>query len=316
MFAVEAGGVPARFLNIDGVCELCAPPAGAAAPKSLGVLSAVLVGVAESAGLLPLNRPLLGAVAVAPPKIGLVAPPPNILLDACEVAGVVDDGARVGVVETPNKLLGGLDAGGGPAGVVELLPNKLPPAGAGVAVVAALPNIFFAPAPPNIVLPAGAADSVDLLGVWLPAVAPKRLGCVPVPDGALLPKLKAEVPPLVALAAPAFPKVGVLWPLAEFPPNIDVLLPVDEAPTLPKSPPPDALLSLLAPKALPAVPKRDPLEAPVEAGESKENTMVLVTELQDWEGKSWMERKHQRHGAGKVGLQNGSKDPTVGEWSS
>ena len=91
-----------------------------------------------------------------------------------------------------------------------------------------------------------------------------------------------------------------------------MLLP-DEAPTLPKSPPLGVFLSLLAPKALPAVPKRLPLEAPVEAGESKLNTMVLVTELEDWEGKSWTERKRQRHGAGKVGLQNGSKDPTVGE---
>ena len=214
MFAVEEGGVPgaAMFLNKDGACELCAPPAGVAAPKSLEVLPAALVGVVESAGLFTLNRPPLGAVAVAPPKIGLVTPP-NILLDgcACEVAGVVDDGARVGVVEAPNKVLGGLDAGGGPAGVVELLPKRLPPAPAGVAVGAVFPNNLLAPAPPNSALLAGVVDSVDLLGVWLLAAAPKRVvGCVPVPDGALLPKLKAEVLSLVALAAPAFPKVGVL----------------------------------------------------------------------------------------------------------
>lgn len=304
VFAVEAGGAPrdgnadfeaesppgaALLLNRDGVCELCALAAGAAAPKSgLEVVSAVVVGAVDSAGLFAPNRPPLGAAAVAPP--------PNILLDgcACAVAGVVDDGAAVGVVEAPgfadpNKLLGGLDAGGGPAGVVELLPNRLPPAGAGVAVGAALPNMLFVPPPPNSALLAGAVDSVGLLGVWLPAAAPKsELGCVPVPDGALPPKLKAEVPPLVALEAPALPKVGVLWPLAEFAPNIDgdALLAVDEAPTLPKRPPLDALLSLLAPKALPAVPKRLPLEAPVEAGAPKENAMVLVIELQDWEGKS------------------------------
>lgn len=307
VFAVEAGAPRAGnadfgaesplgaavLLNRDGVCELGAPPAGAAVPKSgLEVESAAVVGALGSAGLFAPNRPPLGAAGVAPPpNSGLVAPPPNTLLDgcACEVAGVVDDGAAVGVVEAPgfaapNKLLGGLDAGGGPAGVVELLPNRLPAAGAGVAVGAAEPNILFVPAPPNSGLLAGVVDSVDLLGVWLPAAAPKsELGCVPVPDGALPPKLKAEVPPLVALEAPAFPKVGVLWPLAAFPPNIDgdALLPVAEAPTLPKRPPLGALLSLLAPKALPAVPKRLPLEAPVEAGVPNENAMVLVIELED-----------------------------------
>jgi hypothetical protein len=327
-FGAESPAGAAVLLNRDGVCELGAPLAGAAVPKSgLEVVSAVVVGAVCSAGLFAPNRPPLGAAAVAPPpNSGLVAPP-NILLDgcACEVAGVVDVGAAVGVVEAPgfaapNKLLGGLDAGGGPAGVVELLPNKLPPAGAGVAVEAALPNILFVPAPPNSGLLAGVVDSVDLLGVWLAAAAPKsELGCVPVPDGALPPKLKAEVPLLVALEAPALPKVGVLWPLAAFPPNSDgdALLPVAEAPTLPKRPPLDALLSLLAPKALPAVPKRLPLEAPVEAGVPKENAMVLVIELEDWERKKLDgEKAPVTHGAGEVGLQNGSKDPTMREWSS
>lgn len=292
-FGAESPPGAAVLLNRDGVCELGAPAAGAAVPKSdLGVVSAAVVGAVGSAGLPAPNRPPLGAAAVAPPpNSGLVPPPPNILLDgcACEVAGVVDDGAAVGVVEAsgfaaPNKLLGGLDAGGGPAGVVELLPNKLLPAGAGVAVGAALPNILFSPAPPNNELLAGVVDSVDLSGVWLPAAAPKsELGCVPVPDGAWPPKLKAEVPPLVALEAPALPKVGVLWPVAVFPPKSDgaALLPVAEAPTLPKRLPLDALLSFLAPKALPAVPKRLPLEVPVEAGVPKENAMVLVIEPED-----------------------------------
>ena len=69
----------------------------------------------------------------------------------CAVVGVVEDGAAVEGVEAeaaPNKLCG-LFPGGGPAGVVEVLPNKEPPAGAGVAAV--LPNKLcpeFA-APPN-----------------------------------------------------------------------------------------------------------------------------------------------------------------------
>lgn len=282
----------AVLLNRDGACELCTPAAGAAAPNSgLEMVPAAVLGVVDSAGLFTLNKPPPGTAAVAPPpNSGLVAPPPNILLDGCvcEVAGVVDDGAVVGVVETPvfaapNELLGGFDAGGGPAGVVELLPNKAPPVGAGVAVGAAVLKKLFVPAPPNSALLAGVVDSVDLLGVWLLAAAPKSvLGCVPVPDGALPPKLKAEVPPLVALEAPTLPKVGVLWPLAAFPPNIDgdALLPVDEAPTLPKRPPLDALLSLLAPNVLPAVPKILPLEAPVEAGVPKENAIVWVIELE------------------------------------
>lgn len=326
-FEAESPLGAAVFLNRDGVWELWAPPAGAAAPKSdLGVVSVAVVGAVDSAGLFAPNRPPLGAAGVAPPpNSDLAAPPPNILLDgcACEAAGVVDDGAAVGVVESagfaaPNKLLGGLDAGGGPAGVVELLPNKLPPAGAGVAVGAALPNKLFVPPPPNIELLAGVVDSVDLLGVWLPAAAPKsELGCVPVPDGALPPKLKAELPPLVVLEAPALPKVGVLWPLAGFAPNNDgALLPADEAPTLPKRPPLDALPSLLAPKAFPAVLKRFPLEAPVEAGVPKENAMVLVIEVEEWEGKSWTEKAPATDGAGEVSLQSGSKDPAMRERSS
>jgi hypothetical protein len=68
----------------------------------------------------------------------------------------------------------------------------------------------------------------------------------------------------------------VLEPVAVFPPNKDgaAVLP-DEAPTFPKRPPPDALLSLLAPNALPADPNRLPLDAPVEAGAPKENDIVL-----------------------------------------
>jgi hypothetical protein len=40
--------------------------------------------------------------------------------------------------------------------------------------------------------------------------------------------------------------------------------------------------------------EQTPLEAPVEAGAPKENAMVLVIELEEWEGKSWTERKRQQ----------------------
>lgn len=192
VFAVEAGAPRAgkadlvvesppgagALLKRDGVCELCAPVAGAAAPKSdLGAASAVVAGVVDSAGLFaPANRlPLDAAAGVPLPNIGfVVAAPPKRLLDGCdcEVAGVVDDGAAAaGVFENagfapPKRLLGGLDAGGGPAGVVELLPNREPPAGAGVAVGAALPNKVFVFDPPNgPLLEVGVVDSVVLLGV-------------------------------------------------------------------------------------------------------------------------------------------------------
>ena len=195
MLAV-AGGAPPRaekagfeavsplgagaLLKRDGVCD-CAPP-GAAPKSGFAPVSAAVVGVVDSAGLFAPNRPPVGAAGVgaAPPKAGLeAAPPPKRLLDGCEVVGVVDGAVVEGVAEAgfaaPKRLLGGFNAGGGPAGVVELLPNKDPPAGAGVAVEAALPNklppVFGAP-PPNSPLLAGwlgVVDSAGLLGVWLPA---------------------------------------------------------------------------------------------------------------------------------------------------
>lgn len=171
-------------LKRDDVCVLCAPPAaGAVVPKSgLGALSALVVGVVESAGLLTLpNRPppVLGAAGVVdgvPPNRGFEAPdaappaPKSPPEDCCwEVVGVVVDGAAddVGVVEeaafNPPKRLGVLDPGGGPAGVVEVLPNKEPPAGAGVADEAAFPNKVppVAVPPPNSPLVAVCPDVVD-----------------------------------------------------------------------------------------------------------------------------------------------------------
>lgn len=87
------------------------------------------------------------------------------------VDGVVDDGAaeEVGVVEEPafippKRLPAGLDAGGGPAGVVEVLPNRDPPAGPGVVDGAApnkLPPAGLLAAPPNIPPAVGWAGVVD-----------------------------------------------------------------------------------------------------------------------------------------------------------
>jgi hypothetical protein len=78
------------------------------------------------------------------------------------VVGVVEERAVVddGVVEEPAfcppKSEAGFDPGGGPAGVVEVLPNREPLAGAGVDDEAPAPNKlpegFAAPAPPNIPL--------------------------------------------------------------------------------------------------------------------------------------------------------------------
>lgn len=174
----------------DGVCVLCAPPAeGAAAPKrGLEAPSAFVVGVADSAGLFaPPKRPppVLGAAGVADGVLpnsdfGVVdvAPPPKRLPVVCGwevLGGVADEGAADdGVVEEPEfkppKRLGGWDAGGGPAGVVEVLPNKEPPAGAGVADGAAVPNKpppagLVPPKRPPVAVCPGVLDSVVLAGV-------------------------------------------------------------------------------------------------------------------------------------------------------
>lgn len=168
----------------DVACVLCAPPAaGAAVPKSgLGALSALVVGVVESAGLLTLlNRPppILGAAGVAdgvlPNRVfgapDAAPPAPKSPLEGCcwEVVGVVVDGAAddVGVVEeaafNPPKRLGALDPGGGPAGVVEVLPNQEVPAGAGVADEVVFPNTVpvVAVPPPNSPLVDVCPDVVD-----------------------------------------------------------------------------------------------------------------------------------------------------------
>lgn len=266
------------LLKRDGVCD-CAPPG--AAPNNDGLAaSGAAEGVLDSAGLFkPPNRPPAGAAAVvaAPPNDGVGAappPPPKRLLDGCEIAGVVDaavEGAAEEGFAAPKRVLGGFAPGGGPAGVVELVPNRLFPTGAGVAVEPAPPN-KLPPAPPaagvapNNPPPAdgpGVVDSAGLLGVWLP-MPPNRLpaaGVLPVLGWA--PKEKPELPPEGAFAVPVFP-----------PKDGAALEPADEAPTFPKRPPPDALLSLLAPNALPAVLKRPPPLAPVEAGVPKLNAIL------------------------------------------
>lgn len=148
----------------------------------------VVVGVVDSAGLFAAPKrppPVLGAAGVADgvlPNSGFgvpdAAPPPKRLPDVCGwevLGGVADEGAAAdGVVDepafNPPNRLGGLDPGGGPAGVVEVLPNKEPPAGAGVADGGVLPN---RPPPAGLVPPKralvpvcpGVVDSVVLAGV-------------------------------------------------------------------------------------------------------------------------------------------------------
>lgn len=259
-FGVDSPLGAGALLKREGVCD-CAPPA-AAPNNGLAAASAAGAGAAGSAGFELPNMP--------PPAEGAGAAPPKKPPVGCGAAGVVD-AAVAGVAEAgfaaPKRLLGGFDPGGGPAGVVELLPNKEPPTGPGVAVEAPPPNN-----PPLAGWPV-VVDSEVLLGVWLPL---PNNGLFSVPPVFKPPKLKPELPPEGALVAAALPKDGVAWPFVAFEPNGEgeALVPADEAPTFPKRPPPDALLSLLAPNALPAVPKRLPPDAPVEGGPPKENDMV------------------------------------------
>jgi hypothetical protein len=125
-----------------------------------GVLSAAVVGVEVPAGFVPNRPPPLAAPVVGvDPNAGLgvsdvEAAVPKRLPDVCGwvAAGVVEKGVvEVGVVEEPvfdpPPNSGALDAGGGPAGVVELLPNKDPPEGPGVVE---FPNMLPPPPPPNM----------------------------------------------------------------------------------------------------------------------------------------------------------------------
>lgn len=144
-FAAESPAGAAGLLKKDGVCAE-APPGAAPNIVGLAEASAAAGGVLDSAGLFnPPNNPPVGAGAagVVPPNAGLAAAPPKRLLDGCEVVGVVD-AAVAGVAEAgfapPKRAFGAFDPGGGPAGVVELLPNREPPAGAGVVVEPAPPN--------------------------------------------------------------------------------------------------------------------------------------------------------------------------------
>lgn len=315
---LEAESPPAEgILNIDGAL----PVAGGAPPKAgLAAVSAVVDGVVDSAGLgvVPnkLEPPVAGAAEGVPPNTGLLAAVPvlgaNRPPDGCVAAGVVE-GPEAGVFDEavfiPPKRLG-LDAGGGPAGVVEVLPNKELPAGAGVAD-ALPPNKLppeaglLAPAPKSPLV-AGCPDDVDsvvLFGVW----APPNRGWLP--PGVLLlllllfprfPKLKPVLPPLglAALGAPpnkdgvppglepalSDPNIGGLaaveLPLAGVVPNGEAAAPplADEAPTFPNRPPPPELgveAFWFDPNELPDVPKRPPLGAPLDAGAPNEKDMAF-----------------------------------------
>jgi hypothetical protein len=151
------------------------------------------------------------------------------------------------------ELLGG----GGPAGVVDTKLNKLPPPdGAGVDVLA--PRTLFGASPeaPVVVVWPGTGASVALLGVCrlnkdFPSAAAVFWFCNP--------KLRDGV--LVALPVPVFPNTALLSPRLSVAPNgDDVELPVVDAPTLPKRPPPDPPADVFGcdPNRLLVEPKRLP----------------------------------------------------------
>lgn len=91
----------------------------------------------------------------------------------------------------------------------------------------------------------------------------------------------------VLVVAAGVPKAEGL--LAAVEPNGEAAAPPDEAPAFPNRPPPvePLLLFWLEPKALPDVPKRLPLEAPLEAGVPKEKDMAVRRDprVGAWAGK-------------------------------
>lgn len=120
------------------VCEVCAPlVAGVvAAPKSglVTLLSAAVVGVVDSAGWAAPNNGFPAVAAPGPKR------PPDAGCEVVGVAAAVEDGVLEAgaALKPPPKREDGLFPGGGPAGVVEVFPNKEPAAGPGVAAL--LPN--------------------------------------------------------------------------------------------------------------------------------------------------------------------------------
>lgn len=158
-FAVEsppADGVLKREFCVLGAL----PAAGAAAPKRLGfgVLAAGAAGVVVPPAPKRPPPPLAGV----DPNVGLgvvdveLAPVPNRPPEVCGwlAAGVAEKAEPVdGVVEAPAfippKRLGALDPGGGPAGVVEVLPNKEPLEGPGVVEAPNVLPLLEAPPPNN-----------------------------------------------------------------------------------------------------------------------------------------------------------------------
>lgn len=172
-------------LKSDGACAPCPPAAGVAVgpPKRGGLvpLSALVVtAVVDSAGLFPKRPPPVGADGVDP-NIGFCCcvfpkrPPPDCGCDpppnsAGVVVGAVAVVAAVGVVDEvvlgvafPKRPPTGFCAGwpkrdcpwpvppcgGGPAGVVDVLPKRPAPAGAGVAVFPNKPPAGFGALPNN-----------------------------------------------------------------------------------------------------------------------------------------------------------------------
>lgn len=243
--ALAAGFAPRENVGFGVVSP---PVVVVAAPNSgLGAGAALAPGVLDSAGLLTLpNRlpPPDGGAGAKPRGFELagVAPAPKRLPDGCgcEVVGVVEERAAVddGVVEvpafSPPKSEGALAPGGGPAGVVEVFPNKRVLAGAGVADEAPppkkLPEGFAAPPLPNMPLLAGCAGVVEPVFWFEPKEKPE------------------DAPGVPAVVAPALPKTeGLCAPEEAVPKSEGEALPlVAEAPTFPKRPePPDPVLELV-----------------------------------------------------------------------
>lgn len=224
-------------------------------------------------------------------EVALAAPPKRPLgCCGCEAAGVIEEEAPVdGVVEEvevmPPKRLG-FDPGGGPAGVVEVLPNKEPPVGAGVADEGVPPK-RLPPPDPNIEPPTGGFGSDGFAGVpkraWPPLLA---WGWPPRPE----PKEGVVLP----VAAPALPNIeGFCVAAGPAPSCGEDPVPVEDgAPTFPKRPPlvPAFEVFGVEPKVLPAVPNRPPLDAPLEdGGPPKEKDMVMCCRDQG-NRQAWVEK--------------------------
>lgn len=89
------------------------------------------------------------------------------------------------------------------------------------------------------------------------------------------------------------------WLVPGVEPNGEAAAPPVEAPALPNRPPPvdPLLLFWFEPKVLPDVPKRPPLEAPLEVGPPKENDMAMY---RDRRIQAWGRQKNNTSGSDRL----------------